>query len=157
MHLCEAQIACFEALGDKMHLDRATEIAHKLCVALPTDAGCYGTVCEHYTNDWKADPEKNKGIDPASEEYIFRPFGFQPGHSFEWCKLILMIERLNTGAYQCSRGSALWLHYFFFSTLFWFILRLLQAQGAARRTAHGCSQWLSCCSRKHVSAVGIMK
>ena len=42
------------------------------------------------------DPEKNKDADPASEEYIFRPFGFQPGHSFEWCKLILMIEGLQS-------------------------------------------------------------
>ena len=86
MHLCEAQIACYEALGDKMHLDRATEIAHKLCVALPTAAGCYGTVCEHYTNDWQPDPEKNKGIDPASEGARFQ--SFEPRLDFvQFCPL----------------------------------------------------------------------
>ena len=125
MHMCEAQIALFEALGTPMHLERATAIAHKLCVALPvsaaapfassqalkeaaaqTAAGCYGRVCEHYTSDWVPDPEKNKDADPASEEYIFRPFGFQPGHSFEWCKLILMIEGLQSksGASEEARA-----------------------------------------------------
>jgi mannose/cellobiose epimerase-like protein (N-acyl-D-glucosamine 2-epimerase family) len=58
--MCEAQIALYEALGDRFHLDRATEIAHKLCVALPTAAGCYGRVCEHYNSDWEPDPDKNK-------------------------------------------------------------------------------------------------
>ena len=38
MHMCEAQIALFEALGTPMHLERATAIAHKLCVALPVSA-----------------------------------------------------------------------------------------------------------------------
>lgn len=84
MHMCEAQIALYEATGDRIHLTRATEIAHKLCVHLPNTAGCEGKVVEHYTSDWQPDPEKNKGVDPSSEEYIFRPFGFQPGHSFEW-------------------------------------------------------------------------
>ena len=42
---------------------------------------------------WLQDPLKNKDADPSSEEYIFRPCGFQPGHSFEWAKLILLIER----------------------------------------------------------------
>ena len=74
--------------------------------AAQTAAGCYGRVCEHYTSDWVPDPEKNKDADPASEEYIFRPFGFQPGHSFEWCKLILMIEGLQSksGASEEARA-----------------------------------------------------
>ena len=92
------QIALYEATGERLHLTRATEIAHKLCVSLPNSAGCNGKVVEHYTSEWKPDPEKNKDVDPASEEYIFRPFGFQPGHSFEWVKLIVMIERLHTAA-----------------------------------------------------------
>ena len=67
-------------------------------MSLPNAAGCNGKVVEHYTSEWEPDPEKNKGVDPASEEYIFRPFGFQPGHSFEWTKLLIMIERLQTAA-----------------------------------------------------------
>ena len=49
------------------------------------------------TSDWQADPEKNKDTDPSSEEYIFRPYGFQPGHSCEWSKLLLLIGRLTPG------------------------------------------------------------
>ena len=55
-------------------------------------AGCYGCIVEHYTSEWQPDPDKNRDADPSSEEYIFRPFGFQPGHSFEWAKLLLLIE-----------------------------------------------------------------
>ena len=39
MHMCEAQIALFEALGQIRHLERATGIAHRLVVELPTKAG----------------------------------------------------------------------------------------------------------------------
>jgi len=93
MHMCEAHLALYEALGERFHLERATAIAHKLVVALPTAAGCFGRVIEHYSSAWAPDPEKNRGADPNSEEYIFRPYGFQPGHSFEWAKLIILLER----------------------------------------------------------------
>ena len=121
MHMCEAQIALFEALGQIWYLERATGIAHRLVVELPTKAGksklynfrhiqlqsncfnyihifyylkagCYGCIVEHYTSEWHPDPDKNRDTNPSSEEYIFRPFGFQPGHSFEWAKLLLLIE-----------------------------------------------------------------
>ena len=72
MHMCEALIALFEATRERRYLDRATAIARKLTVELPASAGCAGRVCEHYSSEWQADPEKNRGIDPASEEYIFR-------------------------------------------------------------------------------------
>ena len=39
MHICEAQIALFEALGQIRYLKRATGIAHRLVVELPTKAG----------------------------------------------------------------------------------------------------------------------
>ena len=39
MHMCEAQIALFEALGQIPYLERATGIAHRLVVELPTKAG----------------------------------------------------------------------------------------------------------------------
>ena len=39
MHMCEAQIALFEALGQIRYLERATMIAHRLVVELPTKAG----------------------------------------------------------------------------------------------------------------------
>ena len=90
--MCEALIALFEALGEMQYLERAIRIAHKLVVELPTKAGCYGYIVEHYTRDWEPDPDKNKHVNPSSEEYIFRPFGFQPGYSFEWAKLLLLID-----------------------------------------------------------------
>ena len=36
---------------------------------------------------------RRQDVDPTSEEYIFRPYGFQPGHSVEWAKLLLLLER----------------------------------------------------------------
>ena len=43
-------------------------------------------MCEHYTTEWAADPEKNKDVDPSSEEYIFRPYGFQqPAARLPFC------------------------------------------------------------------------
>jgi len=106
MHMCEAQIALFEALGEVAYLERATVLAKKLVMDLPRAAGCDGFICEHYTSMWQPDPTKNKDADPGSEEYIFRPFGFQPGHSFEWCKLLLLLERHHAeqGTNQAERA-----------------------------------------------------
>jgi mannose/cellobiose epimerase-like protein (N-acyl-D-glucosamine 2-epimerase family) len=102
MHMCEAMIACFEATGEVALLRRASAIARKLCLELAPARG--GHVYEHYTEDWRPDPGKNRDADPQSEEYIFRPFGFQPGHSFEWSKLILLLER-HTSALSAAASA----------------------------------------------------
>jgi mannose/cellobiose epimerase-like protein (N-acyl-D-glucosamine 2-epimerase family) len=55
MHMCEAMIACYEATGEAWCLQRASSIAHKLCVELPRAPGLGGSpgnVCEHYTSEW---------------------------------------------------------------------------------------------------------
>ena len=66
--MCEALIALFEATGDAAYLERATTVARKLTVELPAVAGCTGRVCEHYTTDWVADPDKNKvGGEPENQ------------------------------------------------------------------------------------------
>lgn len=67
MHMCEATIALYEATGRATHLDRAATVAYKLCVELPTVAGCYGLVCEHFSSDWQPDPLKNRHADVTSE------------------------------------------------------------------------------------------
>ena len=52
MHMCEAQIALFEALGQKQYLERATMIAHRLVVELPTKAGKDRTYLQLPLRQW---------------------------------------------------------------------------------------------------------
>jgi len=105
MHMCEALLA-LSALGGAeapRQLARAATICRRLCHELrpAADAGCAAAadgivngVWEHFTApDWRLDLHFNKDADPESEEYIFRPYGLQPGHLFEWAKLILQLER----------------------------------------------------------------
>jgi mannose/cellobiose epimerase-like protein (N-acyl-D-glucosamine 2-epimerase family) len=113
MHMCEALIAAYEFTGESCHLERARSVAHRLTRAAArtssssggggrlsesSAASVSGWVVEHYTADWVADPEKNKSSDPLSEEYTFRPYGYQPGHSMEWAKLLLLLDRLSPPA-----------------------------------------------------------
>jgi mannose/cellobiose epimerase-like protein (N-acyl-D-glucosamine 2-epimerase family) len=91
MHMCEAMLATFEATGEAVYLQRANGIATQLCQAFA--ARTEGRVWEHYTEDWAPDWEKNRFALLDSEEHMFRPFGFQPGHSFEWAKLLLLLDR----------------------------------------------------------------
>ena len=74
MHMCEAMIGLYDSTNDPKYLLRAAAVAKKLCVEL---APMPGRVIEHYGREWKPDAEKNKDADPSSEEYIFRPYGFQ--------------------------------------------------------------------------------
>lgn len=99
MHMCEALIAVYEATGDRSHLDRAVGIAHCLTIEFATVENGQRWVHEHYTSTgtwpegehWVPDYERGKGA--TGEEHIFRPYGRQPGHSFEWVKLLLLLER----------------------------------------------------------------
>ena len=103
MHMCEALLALSGLGGDGAPalLTRAATICRRLCHELQpgggdddvSRGGVVNGVWEHFSADWTIDWNFNKDADPASEEYIFRPYGLQPGHLFEWCKLILQLER----------------------------------------------------------------
>ena len=86
MHSCEALIAAFEATGHKPYLDRASLVAHNICVRQTQTTN--GFIWEHYDTNWKVDWDYNKD-DPQN---LFRPWGYQPGHFTEWAKLLLMID-----------------------------------------------------------------
>ena len=91
MHMCEALMAAYDATGEKPLLERALLVAHRLCVDL---APAPGRILEHYTADWRPDPSKNKDCrDRTSDEHIFRPHGYQPGHGCEWAKLLMLLDR----------------------------------------------------------------
>ena len=90
MHMCEGLIASYEATGNREHLAAAARVAKLLTLTL---AGGCGWVIEHYDEQWVADPDKNRDVDAASEEYVFRPPGYQPGHSMEWAKLLVLLDR----------------------------------------------------------------
>ena len=106
MHMCEALLAVYEATGERAHLERAAKLAHKLTVQLPASCGTEWVV-EHYSSSWVADPQKNADADPLSEEYIFRPPGYQPGHAVEWAKLLVLLERYTAalGAPERAKGG----------------------------------------------------
>ena len=85
MHACEAMILAYEASQDDMFLDRAYQLAKK--VALELSAKSDGLVWEHFNKDLSINWSYNKD-DPKN---LYRPWGFQPGHQTEWCKLLLML------------------------------------------------------------------
>jgi mannose/cellobiose epimerase-like protein (N-acyl-D-glucosamine 2-epimerase family) len=88
MHACEAMLAAYEATREARYLDRATGIAHAVCVrqAALVEGGL---VWEHYGPDWAPDYEYNR--DKPSD--LFKPWGHQPGHLVEWAKLLLVLRR----------------------------------------------------------------
>jgi len=87
MHACEALIAAFEATGHRPYLLRAETLAHNITVRQAALSG--GLIWEHYRADWSVDADYNKD----NRNNIFRPWGYQPGHLTEWCKLLLILER----------------------------------------------------------------
>jgi len=101
MHLCEAMIAAYEATTNSKFLRRAQTIAENIAMhqANLTD----GLVWEHYTTDFQPDWEYNK--DDAKN--LYRPWGFQPGHQTEWCKLLLMLNRHAPQTWLVERAKSL--------------------------------------------------
>lgn len=87
MHTCEALLACYEATADVRYLQRARIVAWNITVRQAALAD--GVIWEHYTTDWQIDWDYNRD-DP---QHLFRPWGFQPGHQTEWCKLLLTLNR----------------------------------------------------------------
>lgn len=86
MHLCEAMIAAFEATGCPKYLERARSLAYTVTVRLASQTG--GMIWEQYDQNWAPDWAYH-------EEYAgneFRLYGFIPGHSIEWSKLLIKLS-----------------------------------------------------------------
>jgi len=86
MHLCEALLGAWQATGNLRYLDRAELLANRFTVDLASQSN--GLIWEHYNSDWQIDLEFNK--DKPNDRY--KPWGFQPGHQVEWCKLLLILN-----------------------------------------------------------------
>lgn len=87
MHCCEALLAAHEATGDRRYLDRALQIANRLCRAMAEKT--HGLVWEHYSPQWEPDFEYNY----RDYENIYRPWGFQVGHQTEWTKFLIHLHQ----------------------------------------------------------------
>lgn len=85
MHMCEACLAAWKATGDARFLDRAETLAHTFARRLADQCGGY--VWEHYDQTWQPDMTFNR--DRPND--LFKPWGVQPGHQFEWARLLLML------------------------------------------------------------------
>lgn len=87
MHMCEALLLAMEATGNKRYLDRAVLLAKRFAIELASIND--GLIWEHYDTQWQCDMQYN--IDKPDD--LFKPWGFQPGHQVEWCKLLLELNR----------------------------------------------------------------
>ena len=85
MHSCEALLACYEATGEQVFLQRALMLADN--ITRRQAALSDGLIWEHYHADWQPDPDYNRD----NPRHLFRPWGFQPGHQTEWSKLLLSL------------------------------------------------------------------
>ncbi|QBI55550.1 AGE family epimerase/isomerase [Streptomonospora litoralis] len=86
MHMVEAFLATRAATGDHVWALRALGIADFL---IRRQAAAHGyRLPEHYTAEWEVLPDYNRDR-PADP---FRPYGWTPGHSLEWARLLLHVE-----------------------------------------------------------------
>lgn len=90
MHLTEAYLAAYEATGDRVYLDRAASIAHRIAARAAEGGEGGWRLPEHFTADWAPRLDYNAG-DPR---HPFRPYGSQPGHWLEWAKLLVQLRGL---------------------------------------------------------------
>ncbi len=101
MHMCEAMLAAYDATGECRFLDRAEEIAIRICRDLCEGTG--GLIWEHYREDWTIDWNYNRE-DPKN---LFRPYGYLPGHFAEWSKLLVLLHRSRPRAWMMERAKEL--------------------------------------------------
>ncbi len=102
MHLCEAMLAAWEATQDEHFLDRAETLARRVAIEL---AGVSkGMIWEHYDKLWRTDMRYN--IDKPDD--LFKPWGFQPGHQLEWCKLLLQLNQYRPSKLWVERAISLY-------------------------------------------------
>lgn len=101
MHMCEAMISAFEATGDKKYLNRAYELAKRICVDMTKKTN--GLIWEHFDSDWNPDWDYNKD----NPKHMFKPFGYNLGHSIEWAKLLILIERYQPEYWMIDKAKNL--------------------------------------------------
>jgi sulfoquinovose isomerase len=88
MHLVEAFMAAAEATGDRGYLARATAIAERIIGHFAAADGW--RIPEHYTATWQPQP----GFHRDQPRDILRPYGYTPGHSLEWARLLVQLRSL---------------------------------------------------------------
>ena len=88
MHLVEAFMAAFEATGDRTYLDRALPIAGRVIGEFAAADGW--RIPEHFTAAWQPQPEFH--CDQPRD--VLRPYGYTPGHSLEWARLLIQLRAL---------------------------------------------------------------
>jgi sulfoquinovose isomerase len=91
MHLVEAFMAAAEATGDRGYLARATAIAERIIGHFAAADGW--RIPEHYTATWQPQPDFHRD----QPRDILRPYGYTPGHSLEWARLLVQL-RAQVGA-----------------------------------------------------------
>jgi glucose-6-phosphate isomerase len=101
MHACEALIAAYAATKDARYIERAELLAHN--ITQRQAALCEGGIWEHYRADWSPDLEYNR----HDSSNIFRPWGFQPGHSTEWAKLLCQLDTHSPADWHLPRAREL--------------------------------------------------
>ena len=94
MHMTEAMLCAYEATADPKYLDRATSLSRRICLGLAEQSGgAANGIWEHFSEDWTIDYDYN--LD--DKQHLIRPWGFLPGHSAEWAKLLCILYRLHGG------------------------------------------------------------
>lgn len=86
MHSVEALLAAADATGDDSWAHKARRISERMI----RSAQAHGwRLPEHYDSRWHPDLEHNAG----NRDDPFKPYGAQPGHSFEWARLLMHVDR----------------------------------------------------------------
>ncbi|MGN7481482.1 AGE family epimerase/isomerase [Priestia megaterium] len=101
MHMCEAMITSYEATGEEKYLNKAYRLAKGVTHELAGRSG--GMVWENYTPEWQPDYQFNKN----NTKDEFRPYGFIPGHQFEWSKLLMWLDRHKSESWMLETAEEL--------------------------------------------------
>ncbi|MDN6640352.1 MAG: AGE family epimerase/isomerase [Tetragenococcus sp.] len=102
MHMCEASLTAYEATNDEKYLDRAYQLAKGVAKNLMPQTE--GLVWEHYDSSFHPDWDYNKGL--TQDE--FRPYGFIPGHQFEWSKLFIWLDKYRSEPWMLENAEHLY-------------------------------------------------
>ena len=102
MHMCEALFAAWQASGDERYLNRSEQLAKRFTFELAGQSN--GKVWEHYDANWCVDMLYN--IDAPNDRY--KPWGFQPGHQFEWSKLLLQLNEVRPDKSWIAKAQQLY-------------------------------------------------
>ncbi|WP_404455349.1 AGE family epimerase/isomerase [Oceanobacillus kapialis] len=103
MHMTEAMIAAYEATSYQKYLDRAYQLADAVTGRLTFQTK--GLVWEHFTPEWEPDWTF---VETDESKQEFRPHGFVPGHSIEWSKLLIMLDRHISEPWMTDRAVHLY-------------------------------------------------